>query len=223
MVLDNLFKHKVNFRLIGHDMDAYEPLLYSKGYHYVSREIENGESVGVTNVLDLYSHKLKPFFGHIISTMMHMREDLYHITIKVHLTCGEDYYDYEIAWYEVVPAPDFSLETYESYFNTCPENALTEKFSIYLESYAYIFPNRTREDVDVIVDDDDDGLTSYTPPEETYKQERCVICLESAPNILYLDCMHIAVCDFCDNMKRTAALRLKCDVCRATISRRIRI
>ena len=84
MVLDNLFKHKVNFCLVGHDMDAGEPYIYSKGYHYVSREIENGESIGVRNVPDLYQRKLKPFFGHIISTMMHahMREDLYHI--KVH-------------------------------------------------------------------------------------------------------------------------------------------
>ena len=126
--------------------------------------------------------------------------------------------------YDIVPGFDSSIESYEVCFYTYPRNLLTEKFSIYVESYAYIFPNRTREDVDVVVDDDDDDvLTSYTPPEETYIQEQCVICLESAPNILYLDCMHIAVCDFCDNMKRTAALRLKCDVCRATISRRIRI
>ena len=126
--------------------------------------------------------------------------------------------------YDIVPGFDSSIESYDARFYTYPRNLLTEKFSIYVQSYAYIFPNRTREDVDVVVDDDDDDvLTSYTPPEETYIQEQCVICLESAPNILYLDCMHIAVCDFCDNMKRTAALRLKCDVCRATISRRIRI
>ena len=63
----------------------------------------------------------------------------------------------------------------------------------------------------------------YTPPEETYKQEQCVICLESAPNILYLDCMHIAVCGFCDEKKRTLDPEAKSDVCRATISRIIRI
>ena len=70
---------------------------------------------------------------------------------------------------------------------------------------------------------DDDVMVPFTPPDETFRQERCVVCLESAPNILYLDCMHIAVCDSCENMKRTAALRLKYDVCRATISRRIKI
>ena len=157
----------------------------------------------------------------------HAMEELYHITIKVHLTYGEDYNDYDIVWYEFVPDPDLSIESYDARFYTYPENLLTEKFSIYVESYAYIFPNRTREDVDVVVDDDDDDdddvLTSYTPPEETYIQEQCVICLESAPNILYLDCMHIAVCDVWDEKKRTATLRLKCDVCRALIARRIQI
>ena len=226
MVLDNLFKHKVNFCLVGYDMDDYEPYIYSKGYHYVSREIENGESVGARDVTDLCQRKLKPLFSHIISTMMreHMREELYHITIKVHLTCGEDYEDYEIVRYEFVPGPDFSIESYEVCFYTYPENLLTEKFSIYVESYAYIFPDITREnDIDTILEMDDDVMVPYTPPEKTHKQEQCVICLESAPNILYLNCMHIAVCEFCDDMKRTAALRLKCDVCRTIISRRIRV
>ena len=63
----------------------------------------------------------------------------------------------------------------------------------------------------------------YTPPDETYRQDCCKVCLESKPNIFYLDCMHIAVCDSCDRLKRTARARKKCDVCRAEISRRIKI
>ena len=54
-------------------MDIYKPYLYSKGYHYVSREIENGESIGVGDVTDLYQRKLKPFFGYILSTVMNER------------------------------------------------------------------------------------------------------------------------------------------------------
>ena len=63
----------------------------------------------------------------------------------------------------------------------------------------------------------------YTPPDETYRQDQCVVCLRSKLNILYLDCMHIAVCDSCNRVKRTARARKKCDVCRAKISRRIKI
>ena len=63
----------------------------------------------------------------------------------------------------------------------------------------------------------------YTPPDESFRQDHWVICLESNPNILYLECKHIAVCDSCDRMKRTVRLRKNCDICRAEISRRIKI
>ena len=61
----------------------------------------------------------------------------------------------------------------------------------------------------------------YTPPTETYREDRCVICLESKPNILYLYCMHISVCDSCDRLKKTG--RYKCDVCRDEIFERVKI
>ena len=61
----------------------------------------------------------------------------------------------------------------------------------------------------------------YTSPTETYRQDCCVICLEAKPNILYLDCMHIAICDFCDRLKKTN--RKNCDMCRAEISKRVKI
>ena len=64
-------------------------------------------------------------------------------------------------------------------------------------------------------------VEEYTPPKETYRQDHCVVCLEAKPNILYLDCMHIAICDSCDRLKKTG--RDNCDVCRAEISKRVKI
>ena len=61
----------------------------------------------------------------------------------------------------------------------------------------------------------------YTPPTETYREDYCVICLEEEPNILYLDCGHIAVCDRCDRSKKTG--RYKCDMCRSRVFERIKI
>ena len=134
-----------------------------------------------------------------------------------------------------------------------PEHLLNEPFSIDVEAYFYTTPNELRElevlsrfgisqaERDRQILEADERIRIYReerdrernadvpaplpPPDETYQQESCVVCLESTPNILYLDCMHIVACDSCDNMKRTAALRNnnKCDVCRATISRRIKI
>ena len=61
------------------------------------------------------------------------------------------------------------------------------------------------------------------PPEETYREDCCVICLESTPNILFLDCGHIAICDFCESRKRKTSSKSTCDVCCAEISRKIKI
>ena len=66
---------------------------------------------------------------------------------------------------------------------------------------------------------DEDEL--YISPTETYRQDCCVVCLESKPNILYLDCMHIAICDSCDRLKKTG--RNNCDVCRNMILQRLKI
>ena len=56
-------------------------------------------------------------------------------------------------------------------------------------------------------------------PIKPHREDCCVACLESKPNILYLDCLHIVICDSCDRLKKTD--RKNCDVCRAEISRRI--
>ena len=66
---------------------------------------------------------------------------------------------------------------------------------------------------------DEDEL--YISPTETYRQDYCVACLESKPNILYLDCLHIAICDSCDRLKTTG--RKNCDVCRAEIFKRLKL
>ena len=52
---------------------------------------------------------------------------------------------------------------------------------------------------------------------EANRRERCVLCLKSKPNILYLDCAHIAVCDSCVDRCNY------CDLCGAEISKRIKI
>ena len=132
MVLSNLFKHKVHFSLIGHDGDQYEPHLYSKGYHYVSNEIENGESIGITVVCDLYLNKLD------------IEAEIDCVTIKVKLICGEDYEDYAIVSYDFFPTPVFSVEEHQASIYSFPGHLMDDKFSIYVEAYAYMVPENQR-------------------------------------------------------------------------------
>ena len=78
------------------------------------------------------------------------------------------------------------------------------------------------EDINEVSDDHYD-IIALSPPEETYIQKHCIICLEAKPNILFLDCMHVAICDVCEEQKRETRLQLTCDVCRSMISKRIKI
>ena len=34
---------------------------------------------------------------------------------------------------------------------------------------------------------------------QTYKEDKCIICLETKPNILFCDCGHRVLCDECFN------------------------
>ena len=54
----------------------------------------------------------------------------------------------------------------------------------------YVIHRRARVEEDESSDDEE---YEYTSPIETYRQDKCIICLEAPPSILYLDCMHIAV------------------------------
>ena len=98
MAIANLFKHNVFFRLVRHDPDQSMPLFYSKGYHYVSNEIENGESIGFSTTHDVYGRKMRPFFSYILSNITSEMEEeaLHRISIKVHLIHGEDHEDHII-------------------------------------------------------------------------------------------------------------------------------
>ena len=205
MEVANLFKHNVFFRLVAHDPDRYEPLFLSKGYHYFSNEIENGKSIGFESVHDVYGSKMRPPFRYIFSNMILDMEDenLVRIAIRVHLISGTDHEKHII--YSEYFEDNFLVEGSESVFYTHPRNLLDQKFSIYVEGYCY-FVKRT-----------------IAPKVEAFKEDCCVICLEAKPNILYLDCLHIAVCDSCDNLKIDPSLTTNCDVCRAEISKRVKI
>ena len=92
--------------------------------------------------------------------------------------------------------------------------------TLFVEEYL----ETTNSDNEMLVgwqEEESDEDEIYIPPTETYREDYCVICLEEEPNILYLDCGHIAVCDRCDRSKKTG--RKNCDMCRSEILERIKI
>ena len=229
MTVTSLFKHKVRFELSGHDSDWYEPLIPNKGYHYSSNWIENGESVGIRSACDLFIDKLKPLFLHIISTMYYEAEmEINSISITVNVIDYETADDFDIVQYEFTSAPNDAITNYSrSWVYPFPEGLLNNKFFICIQSYVYMVDDYVRqmnayyEEQSRLADQEVEENEPLDLPVEPYREDCCVACLEAKPNILYLDCLHIVICDSCDRLKKTG--RKNCDVCRAEIFERVKI
>ena len=65
-------------------------------------------------------------------------------------------------------------------------------------------------------DSDDDYDFFYEdvkPTKKTILEPECIVCLENKSNMLYLDCLHVCVCNVCDSKGKFK----KCPLCRTKI------
>ena len=90
------------------------------------------------------------------------------------------------------------------------ENKYNDNFSIEgsfflcIDVNAMVIPDYSSND-----DEDED----IKPARKTILEQECVICFENKSNILYLDCLHVCVCNVCDSKGRFN----KCPLCRTKI------
>ena len=71
-------------------------------------------------------------------------------------------------------------------------------------------------DVDAMVIpdyDSNDEVEDHKPARKTILEPECIICFENKSNILYLECLHVCVCNVCDSKGRFN----KCPLCRTKI------
>ena len=245
MAVSNLFKHKAFFQMrssrgsCNHHPDYHT---FHRGYE--SKRIENLRSVGVTDINELCMKCLEPFMVYTISQFV--KEETEPIdSIRVYAFMHQDKfpldidYDFHNIFSIKLDNPNFCLHTLSSNsemtIHPIDTRLFDEPFYIHIDVYfEFMTPMarnfealnwvryiESRNEIEEEEEESDEEEEPYTPPVETYRQDCCVVCLESKPNILYLDCMHIAICDSCDRLKKTG--RNNCDVCRAEISKRVKI
>ena len=83
-------------------------------------------------------------------------------------------------------------------------------FFVCIDVAAMVIPDYDSNDEDVY---DNIVKRTITEPE-------CIICFEKTPNILYLECLHVCVCNVCDGKGRFN----KCPLCRTkTKNQKIRL
>ena len=221
MVVASLFKHKVRFSLIdqtSNPIDSFDP--HYKEYHYRSDIIDHGKYIGMNYTNEVYD-KTKPIIYYILSTMQRYTEELRHsyrinlwkAIIVIDLIREEDQTDYTThsIRYEDRRGGFNQSEGEITWYEDHPRSLIDDKFFITVAAAVYyniFIPIEKRV---------------YTPPVEPHREDCCVVCLESKPNILYLNCLHIVICDSCDRMKSKTSSHLTCDVCRADIFKRVKI
>ena len=99
----------------------------------------------------------------------------------------------------------------KKYYNV--SETIEGKFFIYIVPIVYIF-REGQPDPDKVETVEEYHL------KKSVKATECVICYQNSPNVLYIKCSHITVCDSCD---KTGEL-LKCPLCRTKIKdQRIKI
>ena len=67
---------------------------------------------------------------------------------------------------------------------------------------------------------DEEDSEDDEPARKTISEPECIICFENKPNMLYLECMHLCVCNVCDGKGKF----YKCPMCRTKLkNQKIRI
>ena len=66
-------------------------------------------------------------------------------------------------------------------------------------------------------DDDDDDIPAII--ENSFYSDCCSVCLNNKPNILNIPCLHLSVCQKCEE----TGCFLNCSICRVKINRKVKI
>ena len=234
MAVGDLFKHKIRLTFDSKVTEIYEPMAYRRIQYYDSPIIENVESVDAS--------LFKPFALYALPKVIHEDRNIPIDYVEINVVINDLHdEDYELAFYQFEDpqaSPELFFTQAEVDTRPFPSNLLNQPFRVNANVTCYYICSSRRQEVrfrrafnyyahwryNLPIEDCSDEESSDNEKEdppglliEAHRLERCVICLKSKPNILYLNCTHIVVCDSCDGRSN------HCDVCQAKISKRIKI
>ena len=146
----------------------------------------------------------KMYFDNIVNTYKRYHINDRPTTESSYRLFVEQVEDYELKQKHVYSIAYNNVEDRISWEKKFDDNFAVEgNFSIVIDINAYVFEDSEEEDED---EDEEPARKTITEPE-------CIICFENKPNILYLECMHLCVCNGCDYKGKF----YKCPMCRTKI------
>ena len=178
---------------------------------YISSEIENGFKVEIHSSHSLF-RIIKPFTEGLFQITFYHRNSIrgdYLIEFKIEIMYST----------ELTPAGDFCYISNRNPFEPEMEGIKTnpylcryldQPFMILVTTKFYGLPPFNPYFLEP---------SSPKPLEKTFKFDQCVICLDRKPDVVFIKCNHICVCNECEKMHPSS----KCSYCRTEISKRLLI
>ena len=171
---------------------------------YISSKLESGTKLGINNARILF-WIIRPFTEGLFRTTFYHRSinSDYAIVFKIEIRneeefvqTGEFYYRFHRASF--VPNMEGLKTNWELF------RYLDQPFKILVTTSLYRFNS---------------SEASPKPLGKTFKVDKCVICLDRKPDVLFIKCNHICVCNECEKTHPST----QCPYCRVKVSRKLLI
>ena len=180
--IENLLKHKFPFELIHTDIDRNEPYVNSKVLCFRTEFYK----IPLFNLLA----ELKPFISFLQSSAVKNINQIYKSRYTTFL-CKEDEEteNFPIRTFKLKGEPSVNFEKYQFYkkiFKKCLNSS--GNYWIWVTATYYYGEESIFEDFETM------------PLIKSFKIDKCVVCLESEPNILFNECNHICICFECEKI-----------------------
>ena len=186
---------------------------------YKSNTIYNHKKIGITDMDELLA-QIKPFLYYLASKDVNREGDGY--IFETNLLVGlfwkykksNDEYDYKY-----IRIGEFHINNIGSGLNFVSFIPVDDVDCRELEKPFEIHIDVRQEHNLLIVGAEEEEEEEEKPPkplEESFRIDKCVICLDKEPNILFTDCNHICICSECEKIKSS----VKCSYCRTEISKK---
>ena len=177
-----------------------------KTVKYKTALIQDPESIGLDNLIDM-EYNLLGFFRYVVSlheTMIPEGTEYYNTTFKVKIVTNRGL-GYSIPTLFELDFNDFLDFGHIEYNERHPGETFTKPLEFYF----------TVQTIYSFVEGE------LPPPviSKSFQTDKCVVCLDNSPSILYFKCLHYNVCEECEK----ANPFWNCPTCRAIIETKVSI
>ena len=186
---------------------------------YRSMIIDYTLAIGIENSGDVYN-KVEPFLHHLASKHIAAEHEGYTyigslFDIGIMYDYGDDDREYKrLVSINIEPHGDvFEFSGPGPNFIECDlYGTYTYPIEIHIDAYGCCLEEVAEEYYESEHESEDESITL-----KSYKEDKCVVCLNNEPEILFYDCAHYCVCHECEKRKPFK----KCPCCRTRILTKI--